>query len=230
MLGSRGDPTVRRRRPARRHHRPDVRRLGRPVVRRVPARAASRCGWRATPTTTSARACPAGGSSLRPSRGRHVRGRAQRHRRQRHPVRRDVRRGVPARRRGGAVRRAQLRCVGGRRGRRRPRLRVHDRRPGGRARADRAQLRRRHVAAGSRTCSTWTRRWSTGSWSTWSRCTPATTTWPACSTWSSRHAEETGSPVATALVDACAVDPSAVLSRVTRVMPRDYRRVLAERG
>ena len=46
----------------------------------------------------------------------------------------------------------------------------------------------------------------------------------------SRHAEETGSPVATALVDAYAVDPSALLSRVTRVMPRDYRRVLAERG
>jgi glutamate synthase (NADPH/NADH) large chain len=41
-----------------------------------------------------------------------------------------------------------------------------------------------------------------------------------------RHAEETGSPVAGGLVDAFAVDPSAMLGRVTRVMPRDYRRVL----
>ena len=41
--------------------------LGRAVVRRVPARAASRCGCSATPTTTSARACPAAGSSSGPT-------------------------------------------------------------------------------------------------------------------------------------------------------------------
>ena len=49
------------------------------------------------------------------------------------------------RRRGGAVLRAQLRRLGGHRGRGRPRLRVHDRRPGRRARQDRPQLRGRHV-------------------------------------------------------------------------------------
>ena len=50
-----------------------------------------------------------------------------------------VRRGVPARPGGGAVRRPQLRRADRRRGRRRPRLRVHDRRPGRGARQDRPQ-------------------------------------------------------------------------------------------
>ena len=50
-------------------------------------------------------------------------------RRQHHRLRRDVRRDVPARPGGGAVRRPQLRCAAGHRGHRRPRLRVHDRRP-----------------------------------------------------------------------------------------------------
>ena len=49
------------------------------------------------------------------------------------------------RRRGRAVLRPQLRRLGGHRGRGRPRLRVHDRRPGRRPRPDRPQLRRRHV-------------------------------------------------------------------------------------
>ena len=47
--------------------------------------------------------------------------------------------------RGGAVLRPQLRRDRRRRGRRRPRLRVHDRWPGRRARRDRAQRRGRHV-------------------------------------------------------------------------------------
>ena len=42
-------------------------RLGRPELRRVRAAAASRCGSRATPTTTSARACRAAGSSCAPT-------------------------------------------------------------------------------------------------------------------------------------------------------------------
>ena len=50
-----------------RHHLP---RLGRPVVRRVPAAAASPCGCSATPTTTSARACPAA-IIVRPADERH---------------------------------------------------------------------------------------------------------------------------------------------------------------
>ena len=79
----RGDQALQGRGPARRHDRHHVHRLGRPVVRRVRAARASRCGSRATPTTTSARACPAAGSWSGPT-GRHLRrGRAD-HRRQRH--------------------------------------------------------------------------------------------------------------------------------------------------
>ena len=115
-----------------RHHLP---RLGRPVVRRVPAARASRCGCSATPTTTSARACPAACIAVRPRRDGAVRRRAERHRRQRHRLRRDVRRDLPARRRGRAVLRAQLRRHRGRRGRRRPRAGVHDRRHRGDPRA-----------------------------------------------------------------------------------------------
>ena len=69
----------------------------------------------------------------------------QRDRRQRHRLRRDERRDLPARRRGGAVLRAQLRRDRGGRGRRRPRAGVHDRRHRGDPRRDRPQPRRRHV-------------------------------------------------------------------------------------
>ena len=58
----RGDQALQGRGPPGRHDRHHVHRVGRPVVRRVPAVAASRCGSRATPTTTSARASPAAGS------------------------------------------------------------------------------------------------------------------------------------------------------------------------
>ena len=56
--------------PARRHDRHHLHRLGRPVASARSCRAASRCGSSATPTTTSARACPAAGSSCarRPTR------------------------------------------------------------------------------------------------------------------------------------------------------------------
>ena len=97
-------------------------------------------------------------------------GRGPDHRRQHHPVRGHRRRAVPARPGGGAVRGAQLRRDRGGRGRRRPRLRVHDRRHGGGARRDRAQLRRRHVRRHGVRARTWTGRWSTRSWSTWRRC------------------------------------------------------------
>ena len=63
----RGDQALQGRGPAGRHHRHHVHRLGRPVVRRVPAARASPCGWRATPTTTSARASPAAGSWSAPT-------------------------------------------------------------------------------------------------------------------------------------------------------------------
>ena len=60
-------------------------------------------------------------------------------------LRRHRRRDVPARPGGRAVLRPQLRRHRRRRGRRRPRLRVHDRRPRRRPRPDRPQLRGRHV-------------------------------------------------------------------------------------
>ena len=82
--------------------------------------------------------------AVRPHDGTDCR-REQRHRRQCHRLRRDVRRDLPARRRGGAAVRPQLRRDGGRRGRRRPRARVHDRRHGSDPRSDRPQPRRRHV-------------------------------------------------------------------------------------
>ena len=55
------------------------------------------------------------------------------------------RRDLPARHRGRAVLRAELRRARGRRGHRRPRLRVHDRRPGGDPRPGRPELRGGHV-------------------------------------------------------------------------------------
>ena len=131
----RGDAPLRRRRAARRHH-PRRTSPARPARASAPScRAASRSRSRATPTTTSARACRAAGSSCCPPRRGDVRRRGQHHHRQRRALRRDQRRGLLPRRRRRAVRRAQQRRPRGGRGRRRPRLRVHDRRPRRRARA-----------------------------------------------------------------------------------------------
>ena len=80
-----------------------------------------------------------------PPRGADVRRRGEHHHRQRGALRRDERRGVHPRHGGRALLRPQQRRQRGRRGRGRPRLRVHDRRPRRRPRADRAQLRGRHV-------------------------------------------------------------------------------------
>ena len=95
------------------------------------SRAASRSSCRATPTTTSARASRAAASSVCPGLPREAGG-EHRHR-QHGDVRRDRRRGLFPWRRGRALLRPQLGRDGGRRGHRRPRLRVHDRRHGGRA-------------------------------------------------------------------------------------------------
>ena len=154
-----------------------------------------------------------------------VRRRGQHHRRQRHPLRRHRRRGVPPRRGRRAVLRAQLGRHRGRRGRRRPRLRVHDRRPGGRARPDRPQLRRRHVRRHRlrlRPRRHASPRWSTPRWSTSSRSTPTTAS--GCvrhrsTATSTRPARR--SPAR--LLDRLAARPSA---QFVKVMPRDYKRVL----
>ena len=87
-----------------------------------------------------------GGQIVDPAEPRErVRGRAQRHRRQRDRLRRDAGQHVHPRHRGGALPRAQLRSDRGRRGRGRPRARVHDRRARGHPRRHRTQPRRRHV-------------------------------------------------------------------------------------
>ena len=132
---------------------PTARSTSRSTVR--PARAsarscrgASRCGSKATPTTTSARACRAARIVLRPPRDVDVRRRGERHRGQRDPLRRDRRRRVHPRHGGRAVLRAQLRRDRGGRGRRRPRLRVHDRRPRGDPRSDRVATSRPGMSGG----------------------------------------------------------------------------------
>ena len=89
---------------------------------------------------------PVRGAGHRASgRGRPLRRRGEHRGRQRDPLRGHRRRGLPPRPGRRAVLRPQLGGHRRGRGRGRPRLRVHDRRPGGGARADRAQLRGRHV-------------------------------------------------------------------------------------
>ena len=220
----RAHPALRRRRPARRHDR------GRTSPAR-PARAsapscprASRCASRATPTTTSARASPAAASSCARPPTSTVRGRGQHHRRQRHPLRRHRRRGLPPRRRRRALLRAQLRRHRRRRGRRRPRLRVHDRRPGRRARADRPQLRRRHVGRHRlrlRRRRHVRRAGSTPRWSTSTRSTTTTRDWLRDRI--EQHLAETGSAVGRAPARRLGRTRS---SRFVKVMPKDYKRVL----
>ncbi len=85
---------------------------------------------------------PVGGAARPPG---DVRRRGQRDRRQRHRLRGDQRRDLPAWHGRRTVLRAQLGRHGRGRGRRRPWLRVHDRRPRRRLGRHRAQLRRRHV-------------------------------------------------------------------------------------
>ncbi len=116
----------------------------------------------------------------------------QHHHRQRRAVWRDRGRSVLPRRRGRALRGAQLgRARGGGR-RRRPWLRIHDRRHGGRARRRRPQFRRRHVGrhrlrarrATANSASAATSRWSISS-----RCSRKPSSrrrFPAtCGTWAS---------------------------------------------
>ena len=147
----RRDPLQPRRLPARRrgaargHDRGRARGLGRAELRRL-ARARRhvhavrrRAGLR--------RQGPVRGRVRDPPARRHGRAlprRGERRRRQHRPLRGDGRARVLPRSRGRALRRAQLGRVGRRRGRRRPRMRVHDRRSRRRAGADRAQLRGRH--------------------------------------------------------------------------------------
>ena len=116
--------------------------LGRAVVRRV-----ARAGRRALADRRRERLRGQGAvgrRALRPAAGvRDVRGRGERDRRQHRALRRHGGPRVLPRARGRALRGPQLGRERGRRGRRRPRLRVHDRRADRDPRPHRAQLRRR---------------------------------------------------------------------------------------
>ena len=111
-------------------------------------------------------------------------------------------------------------CHGRRRGRRRPRLRVHDRRPRGGARPDRAEPGGRHVRRHRRTCSTSTAGRSTRTW--WTCCGRPRTTWPGCKKTVQQHHDLTRSAVAASLLG----DWPRRSVAFTKVMPRDYQRVL----
>ena len=111
-----------------RDDRPDLRRARRASRSARSCRRASPCASRATATTTSGKGLSGGRIVRAPAPRRHARRARQHHRRQRHRLRRDERRDVHPRPGRRAVLRAQLRRDGGRRGRGRPRARVHDRR------------------------------------------------------------------------------------------------------
>ena len=140
----RGDLALRSGRASRRRHPAPFHRVGRPELRRVRAprhhaRPRGRCqrlpGQGALGRQD--RRVPAPRGDVRP-RGEHPR-------RERRPVRGHERRGVRPRRGGRALRRPQQRRPGRGRGRRRPRVRVHDGRPGRRDRPLRPEFRGGHV-------------------------------------------------------------------------------------
>ena len=142
----RADQSLWRPRPSGRHHRHHVRRFGGQQLRRLRAQGHHAAGVRRRQRLRRQ------GTVRWPDRGAAVgqraaglRRRGQHHRRQRDPVRRHQRGGLPARRGRRAVRGPQLRRPRGGRGRRRPRLRVHDRRQGRHPRPHRPQLRGGHV-------------------------------------------------------------------------------------
>ena len=137
-------------------------------------------------------------------------------------LRRDRRRAVPARPDRRALLRPQLRRHGRLRGRGRPRLRVHDRRPRGRPRRDGPQLRGRHV--GRRRVRHRPRPGQR------QRRQPSARSRPLDDTdkqWLHdvvrRHQEETGSTVAAKLL----ADWDAAVARFSKIIPTTYKAVLA---
>ena len=140
----RADQALRPRRTAGRYHPSEVRRLRRPELRCLRAAGHDpRAGGRRQRLLRQgafggeADPLPAGRVAVRAPRGDHHR--------QRLLLRGDRRGGLHQRHGRGAFLRAQQRRARRRRGGGGPRLRVHDRGPRRRPRADRAQLRRRHV-------------------------------------------------------------------------------------
>ena len=182
---------------------------------------------RATPTTTSARASRAASSAIAPPRASPLPPRRAGHRRQHGALRRHVGPRVLPRPRRRALRGAQQRRHDRRRRRRRSRLRVHDRRHRRRARHHRAQLRRRHerrrrlrLRRGRRcSCAAATRRWSSSRPSTARtrrRCARSSRSTRAAPPARRRRA----------LLD----DWETTLRKIVKVLPSEYRRVIAEQA
>ena len=159
---------------------------------------------------------------VRPAPTATVRRRGAGDRRQRHRLRRDERRDLPARRGGRALLRAQLGRAGGRRGRRRPRLRVHDRWTRGRARADRASTSAPACRAASPTCTTPTARSPIASTARWSPSRRSVTTPTSCATSSPATSPSPARP----WPSGCSPTGTPRWPTFVRVMPLDYKRVL----
>ena len=160
--------------------------------------------------------------------GRALPGRGERDRGQHRAVRGDRRAGLLPRPRGRALRGAQLRRLDGRGGRRRPRLRVHDRRPRGRARPHRAQLRRRHERRRrlrARRGGAVREALQHGHGRA-SKSSPRPTC-SSCGRWSKSTTSAPARPVAAGVLGRW----EELISRgaFVKVMPHDYKRVLRER-
>ncbi len=172
---------LRARRAPRGHDLADARRHRRPELRRV--RGARRHARSRRRGQRLCRQGPVGRQADRaPQCAFRHQARGEHHRRQHGALRRRRRRVLFPRHRGRALRGAQLRRDRRRRRHRRPRLRVHDGRRRGRAGADGAQLRGRHVgrhrlrAGRSRRLRD---RDATSPWSSWSRSRPRRRSWSA---------------------------------------------------
>ena len=159
------------------------------------------------------------------ARRRRLRRRGERDRRQHRPLRRHRRQAYFRGLAGERFARPQLRRQRRRRGGRRPRLRVHDRRPCRRARPDRAELRSRHERRRSPTCSTRTAASAaaaTWSWSASSSSTRRTPTSCARSSTSTSRARAPQSP------SACSTTGTSAVPQFVKVMPHDYKRALED--
>ena len=145
--------------------------------------------------------------------------------RQRRALRRDQRRSVLQRHGRRALRGAQLRRDRGGRRRRRSRLRIHDQRPGRRARQLRPQLRRRHERRhrlrARRDAATSPRSAATSTRSISSRCSNRRTC-RLVRDLIARHVEVTGSPRAKWILE----NWDEMLPQFIKVFPHEYKRVL----
>ena len=218
---------LRPRGPARRHHPHPLRRLRRAELRRVPrARRHARADRRHQRLLRQGalRRAHLGAALAQVPR----RADREHHHRQRRALRRDRRRSVLPRRRRRALRGAQFRRARGGRGRRRPRLRVHDRRHWWWCSARPDATSPPACRAASPTCSTSTASSpgaATRRWSISSRCCPTPRTTPALRRLIENHR------ALHRLRSARREVPRAVgavtAARFVKVFPKEYRRALA---